>query len=153
MWTLALAWLLAPDPYRQYIFLPTWLVSLTLTNFILNLLTQWYMALHTAQLYRKYRASIFLAAVLYPLYLQLHSVASYKALWQLIVKPHFWEKTPHGLAKEEDAGREDELLQNQEISVDSAAVYKLKGRLSALTAPIEGLVYESSKFSEVRQEA
>ena len=32
-----------------------------------------------------------------PLYWLLHSVASYKALWQLIVKPHYWEKTVHGL--------------------------------------------------------
>lgn len=40
------------------------------------------------------------AAALYPLYGVLHSIASYKSLWQLIVKPHFWEKTTHGLAPE-----------------------------------------------------
>ena len=37
------------------------------------------------------------AALLFPLYLILHSVASYKAFWQLIVNPHYWEKTTHGL--------------------------------------------------------
>jgi glycosyltransferase involved in cell wall biosynthesis len=31
-----------------------------------------------------------------PAYWVLHSVAAYKALWQLIVKPHHWEKTTHG---------------------------------------------------------
>jgi hypothetical protein len=32
-----------------------------------------------------------------PFYWLLHSVAAYKALWQLITKPHYWEKTAHGL--------------------------------------------------------
>jgi hypothetical protein len=32
-----------------------------------------------------------------------HSVASYIALWQLVVKPHYWEKTQHGLAKRHTA--------------------------------------------------
>jgi len=34
--------------------------------------------------------------LLAPAYWLLHSVAAYKALWQLIVKPHHWEKTTHG---------------------------------------------------------
>jgi hypothetical protein len=33
-----------------------------------------------------------------PFYWLLHSLAAYKALWQLIVKPHYWEKTEHGLS-------------------------------------------------------
>jgi cellulose synthase/poly-beta-1,6-N-acetylglucosamine synthase-like glycosyltransferase len=36
------------------------------------------------------------AGVLLPVYWILHSIAAYKALWQLIVKPHYWEKTTHG---------------------------------------------------------
>ncbi len=39
------------------------------------------------------------AAATYPLYWILHSVASYKALIQLITKPHYWEKTDHGVTK------------------------------------------------------
>ena len=38
-------------------------------------------------------------ALLAPVYWVMHSVAAYKALWQLIVKPHFWEKTQHGTSK------------------------------------------------------
>src|SRR3989344_5533762 len=34
---------------------------------------------------------------LVPVYWLLISIAGAKALWQLIVKPHFWEKTNHGL--------------------------------------------------------
>jgi cellulose synthase/poly-beta-1,6-N-acetylglucosamine synthase-like glycosyltransferase len=34
--------------------------------------------------------------LLAPAYWVLHSIAAYKALWQLIVNPHHWEKTTHG---------------------------------------------------------
>ncbi len=32
----------------------------------------------------------------FPFYWLLHSLASFRALWQLCTRPHFWEKTPHG---------------------------------------------------------
>ena len=35
-------------------------------------------------------------AVLSPLYWILQSVAAYRALWQLIRRPSYWEKTKHG---------------------------------------------------------
>lgn len=47
-------------------------------------------------------------AILNPVYWILHSIASYKALWQLITRPHYWEKTDHGLTKE--AGPVEEVL-------------------------------------------
>ncbi len=37
-------------------------------------------------------------AMLNPVYWILHSAASYKALWQLVTKPHYWQKTEHGLS-------------------------------------------------------
>lgn len=36
-------------------------------------------------------------ALLNPVYWVLHSIAAWRALWQLIRKPYYWEKTPHGL--------------------------------------------------------
>lgn len=42
-------------------------------------------------------------ALLNPVYWLLHSIASYKALWQLITKPHYWQKTEHGLSTFVDA--------------------------------------------------
>jgi glycosyltransferase XagB len=36
-------------------------------------------------------------ALLSPIYWGLMSIAAWKGLWQLITKPHFWEKTQHGL--------------------------------------------------------
>ncbi len=38
-------------------------------------------------------------ALLNPVYWVLHSIAAYKALWQLITKPHYWEKTLHGISR------------------------------------------------------
>ena len=38
------------------------------------------------------------SAVISPLYWSLMSVAAWKALWQLISRPFYWEKTVHGLS-------------------------------------------------------
>ncbi len=46
---------------------------------------------------RKGQRGLFWAALLSPFYWVLMSIASWKALWQLIVRPHYWEKTVHGL--------------------------------------------------------
>jgi hypothetical protein len=45
-----------------------------------------------------------------PLYWMLHSFASYKALWQLIFKPVYWEKTNHGLVQATPAPERPEAL-------------------------------------------
>ena len=48
-----------------------------------------------------YTALIFWTLVcLGPLYWVLISLAAWKGLWQLIWKPHYWEKTVHGLDEE-----------------------------------------------------
>ncbi|MEO8667054.1 MAG: glycosyltransferase family 2 protein [Bauldia sp.] len=41
--------------------------------------------------------------LLQPLYWILHSIAAYKALWQLIRNPHYWEKTEHGTSSHTQA--------------------------------------------------
>jgi cellulose synthase/poly-beta-1,6-N-acetylglucosamine synthase-like glycosyltransferase len=46
---------------------------------------------------RNYRLAAF--SLLMPLYWTLHSIAAWRALGQLITKPSYWEKTPHGLSK------------------------------------------------------
>ncbi len=47
-------------------------------------------------------------ALLTPLYWVLHSIASYKALKQLIVNPFHWEKTVHGLTNKKYDSFSDE---------------------------------------------
>ena len=42
-------------------------------------------------------------ALLTPIYWALMSIAAYKAVWQLITNPFYWEKTDHGLTKESDS--------------------------------------------------
>ncbi len=48
-------------------------------------------------------------AALAPLYWWLMSVAAYMAVWQLIRRPHFWEKTNHALSAEARARRIDAI--------------------------------------------
>ena len=38
-------------------------------------------------------------SLLFPIYWVLHSIASFKSVWQLITKPYYWEKTEHGVTK------------------------------------------------------
>ena len=40
------------------------------------------------------------AALISPLYWVLLAIAAWKGMWQLIFKPHYWEKTVHGLDEE-----------------------------------------------------
>jgi glycosyltransferase XagB len=98
VWGLSILWMGNIAQWHAIPF-PDWLAVLTLLNLALNITTHWYCALYCAMRYQTGRISIVWAAILYPVYLVLHSIASYKALWQLIVNPHFWEKTSHGFAK------------------------------------------------------
>lgn len=40
-----------------------------------------------------------IAGIVYPFYWLLHSVASFMAVWQLLWRPHHWEKTTHGMSR------------------------------------------------------
>ncbi|MDE3015332.1 MAG: glycosyltransferase [Pseudomonadota bacterium] len=116
LWALPLLWL--GGLMRHSPVFPQWLGWLTSANLLLSLFTQWYSALFCALFYRRSRRRMAAAALLYPLYLLLHSLASYKALWQLIVKPHFWEKTVHGelFCGARSAAVEDDLLRLKKSS-------------------------------------
>lgn len=76
--------------------LPTWLLVVSLLNLFLGN----FMAVYSSSLAVFRRGIYFLApyALLNPLYWTLHSVAAYKGLYQLIVKPFYWEKTEHGIS-------------------------------------------------------
>jgi len=75
--------------------LPRWTQTLTfLTLFIGN----GAMILLTAVAARRRRNNRLAAyALLNPLYWVLHSIAAWRALFQLVTKPSHWEKTPHGI--------------------------------------------------------
>jgi cellulose synthase/poly-beta-1,6-N-acetylglucosamine synthase-like glycosyltransferase len=43
--------------------------------------------------------NMYWCSLLFPFYWILHSVAAFRALWQLITRPHYWEKTSHGVTR------------------------------------------------------
>lgn len=45
----------------------------------------------------RYDLGVAWCSLLLPVYWLLHSVAAYRALWQLYLSPFHWEKTPHGI--------------------------------------------------------
>jgi len=53
----------------------------------------------TAAIYghRPGQRGLFVAAMLSPLYWVLIAVAAWKGVWEVIAKPHYWQKTVHGL--------------------------------------------------------
>jgi glycosyltransferase XagB len=86
--------LLPPDALAPYF--PGWILWVSLLNLLAGNVLMIYVSMMGAFKRKRYR--LVLWAVLNPLYWLLHSAASYKALWQLLVKPHYWEKTAHGLS-------------------------------------------------------
>lgn len=76
-------------------FFPVWLLWLCLVNFIIGNSVMVYLSMMGP--YKRGTFELILWAMLNPVYWILHSIASYKGLWQLITKPHYWEKTEHGL--------------------------------------------------------
>jgi len=75
--------------------LPTWVLWISLLNFIVGTGLMVYLTMMGP--YKRGTFDLILWALLNPLYWILHSIAAYKGLWQLITKPHYWEKTEHGL--------------------------------------------------------
>jgi hypothetical protein len=76
-------------------FFPGWVLWVSVACLIIGNAMMIYVSM--MGVFKRKRYSLVLWALLNPLYWLLHSLAAYKALWQLIVKPHYWEKTEHGL--------------------------------------------------------
>ncbi|MFW3171431.1 glycosyltransferase [Geodermatophilus sp. CPCC 206100] len=76
--------------------LPEWLTLVSAANLLLGNGVIIYLSLLAGFKRRSYGLVPF--ALLSPLYWLLHSIASYKAAWQLLTKPFYWEKTQHGLS-------------------------------------------------------
>lgn len=82
-------------------FMSGWVLWAGLANLLAGNALMVYVSMMGAFRRRRYRLVAW--ALLNPAYWLLHSFASYKALWQLVVKPHFWEKTEHGLSTHAEA--------------------------------------------------
>ena len=49
-----------------------------------------------------FKEKLLLYVFFHPVYWCIASLASYRAIWQLITAPSYWEKTPHGIDLEKD---------------------------------------------------
>jgi cellulose synthase/poly-beta-1,6-N-acetylglucosamine synthase-like glycosyltransferase len=85
-------------------FFPVWLLWICLVNFIIGNSVMVYLSMMGP--YKRGTFELILWATINPVYWILHSIASYKGLWQLITKPHYWEKTEHGLTTQSSQGTE-----------------------------------------------
>lgn len=75
--------------------LPAWAEWLTFGTLVIGNLSM--VALSALAARRRRNTKLMPFALLNPLYWMLHSIAAWRALWQLVVSPSHWEKTPHGL--------------------------------------------------------
>lgn len=91
-----IATLVLPTAWTAPVF-PAPVLWLCVLDFLLGNATMIYLTMMGP--YKRARFDLMLWALLNPVYWVLHSVAAYKGLWQLITRPHYWEKTEHGLTK------------------------------------------------------
>jgi cellulose synthase/poly-beta-1,6-N-acetylglucosamine synthase-like glycosyltransferase len=92
---LLLAVSLALPPSAMAWAFPGWILWVSLANFLLGNALMVYVSM--MGVFKRRRHRLVLWALLNPLYWLLHAVAAYKALAQLVLRPHYWEKTAHGL--------------------------------------------------------
>jgi glycosyltransferase XagB len=78
-------------------FFPPWVVSFALFNLLVGNACMIYFFMLGA--YRRGYTGLIAYALTAPIYWAMMSIAAYKALWQLIHKPFYWEKTTHGISK------------------------------------------------------
>ena len=91
---LTLFTLFLPNEWLFQIF-PVWLLWLCLVNFVIGNSVMVYLSMMGP--YKRGAFGLTVWAMFNPIYWFLHSLAAYKGLWQLLTKPHYWEKTEHGL--------------------------------------------------------
>lgn len=82
--------------FVDYLF-PDWLWPLAAANFVLAGLVLCFF--HMMAAWHRGLRRLAWWVLLLPVYYLLMSLAAYKGLWQLIRRPHYWEKTEHGLTR------------------------------------------------------
>jgi len=76
---------------------PDWVLFISIFNLMVGNILMIYVNMMAVFKRRFYELILF--AIANPIYWLLHSVAAYKGLYQLVMKPFYWEKTNHGLSK------------------------------------------------------
>ncbi|MFB9842755.1 glycosyltransferase family 2 protein [Mucilaginibacter ginsenosidivorans] len=76
---------------------PDWVLFVSIFNLMVGNILMIYVNMMAVFKRRFYELILF--AIANPVYWLMHSAAAYKGLYQLVVKPFYWEKTNHGLSK------------------------------------------------------
>lgn len=92
-------WLIFKPSFIYYVFPPA-VLYFSIFNLLFGNFSGVYLNM-LAVFKRKYY-NLILYSLLNPIYWNMHSIASYKALWQLFTKPFYWEKTQHGITSQKD---------------------------------------------------
>ena len=105
LWILFIIWLIFRPQWISDIF-PAWVLYISLFNLLIGNALVVYM--NMLAVFRRRLYGLVVYALLNPFYWILHSLGAYKALWQLIFKPFYWEKTTHGVT----TVKKPEILRN-----------------------------------------
>lgn len=89
--------LLVPSGVLSAVF-PPWVLWICLFNFLIGNGIMIYLSMMGP--FKRGSFNLILWSLLNPVYWILHSIAAYKGLWQLLTRPHYWEKTDHGLTQQ-----------------------------------------------------
>jgi hypothetical protein len=92
-----IASLAIPTPVLTSVF-PAWALWASLFNFLIGNGVMVYVSMMGP--FKRGTFHLILWSLLNPVYWILHSIAAYKGLWQLLTRPHYWEKTEHGLTQQ-----------------------------------------------------
>ena len=76
---------------------PDWVLFMSIFNLMVGNILMIYVNMMAVFKRRFYELILF--SIANPVYWLMHSAAAYMGLYQLIVKPFYWEKTKHGLSK------------------------------------------------------
>jgi cellulose synthase/poly-beta-1,6-N-acetylglucosamine synthase-like glycosyltransferase len=76
---------------------PDWVLFISIFNLMVGNILMIY--INMMAVFKRRYFELILFAIANPIYWLMHSAAAYMGLYQLIVKPFYWEKTNHGLSK------------------------------------------------------
>jgi cellulose synthase/poly-beta-1,6-N-acetylglucosamine synthase-like glycosyltransferase len=96
LWAVFIIWLLTKSEIIKEFF-PDWVMYISIFNLLFGNGIVIYM--NMMSVFRRKLYTLLPFALLNPIYWILHSIAAYKALWQLISNPFYWEKTEHGISE------------------------------------------------------
>jgi hypothetical protein len=96
LWAISILTILFPEMFNFLLF-AKWIALISAMNLIFGNLFQ--IILYLIPVFSEKRYSSIPFAFAIPLYWALVSAGAWRGLIQLITKPHYWEKTMHGISK------------------------------------------------------